>query len=284
MRVATVTLASAARATHVERQQDRLRSREPDVERVVVWLDPEPCAPRAFDAQLVHVPPAPDGLRLAAGRNAGVAAAITLGCDALILLDADCVPGDALVPRYVAAMRARPEALLSGPVTYLEEGVVVDASTDLAALTNPHAARPAPAADALVEAEEAQRVLFWSLSFACTAPTWRRIGGFDEAYVGYGGEDTDFAMRSAEAGVPLVWVGGADAYHQHHPTSSPPWRHLDDILANGARYARRWGSWPMDGWLRAFEDAGALERHGSGWRRVPGAVVPDPAAPGAASV
>ena len=49
-----------------------------DVARVVVWLDAEPAVPGAFDAELVHVPPADAGLRLAAGRNAGAAAAMAL--------------------------------------------------------------------------------------------------------------------------------------------------------------------------------------------------------------
>ncbi len=42
------------------------------------------------------------------------------------------------------------------------------------------------------------------------------IDGFDAGYTGYGGEDTDFAMRVQEAGGSLWWVGGADAFHQHH--------------------------------------------------------------------
>ena len=47
--------------------------------------------------------------------------------------------------------------------------------------------------------------LFWSLSFALTADTWRRIeaefGGFDEGFSGYGGEDTDFARQLREHGI-----------------------------------------------------------------------------------
>lgn len=268
MSLATITLASAARAMHVERQQTRLRERSPEVLRVVVWLDEQPPPTGAFGATLVHVPPAADGLRLAAGRNAGVAAAIAAGCDELVLLDADCVAGDDLLARYAAAMHAVPGGLLAGPVTYLAEGVAVLPTTDLEPLTAPHAARPAPEPGALLVADESQRVLFWSLSFALERDTWQRIGGFDEGYVGYGGEDTDFAMRAREAGAPLVWVGGAHAYHQHHPTSTPPWQHLDDILRNGRRYADRWGSWPMEGWLRAFEEAGAIAWHGGTWQRV----------------
>ncbi|MEV8529436.1 DUF6381 family protein [Streptomyces sp. NPDC052000] len=77
--------------------------------------------------------------------------------------------------------------------------------------------------------------LFWSLSFALTAATWERVGGLCEDYTGYGAEDTDFAARATSRGVGLWWVGGAPAYHQYHPTHSPPVQHLDDILRDGGR-------------------------------------------------
>ena len=83
------------------------------------------------------------------------------------------------------------------------------------------------------------------------------------------GEDTDLGMVARREGVDLVWVGGAHAYHQHHPVSSPPVEHLDDILRNGALFAERWGEWPMSGWIDGFVDAGAVEPHGDGFRRVP---------------
>ncbi|WP_254552743.1 hypothetical protein [Kitasatospora sp. MMS16-BH015] len=37
-------------------------------------------------------------------------------------------------------------------------------------------------------------------------------------------------------------------------------QHLDSILRNAAVFHHRWGWWPMEGWLRAFEDLG-LARH-----------------------
>jgi N-acetylglucosaminyl-diphospho-decaprenol L-rhamnosyltransferase len=147
----------------------------------------------------------------------------------------------------------------------------VDVADDaaLAAATNPHAARPAPAPGGVLAATPDQYPLFWSLSFAMTAAAWRdrTTPRFDEGYEGYGGEDTDFAFALRDAGTPMAWVGGADAYHQYHPTSKPPWQHLDDILRNGRRFAQRWGQWPMTGWLEAFEQAGAITRTGDSWAR-----------------
>ncbi|CAL4858723.1 hypothetical protein MMM2322_00361 [Microbacterium sp. MM2322] len=147
------------------------------------------------------------------------------------------------------------------------ESVTGDALDDVA--EPPVDAGRAHDLDAERVAASEEYALFWSLSFALTPETWRRIGGFDEAYEGYGGEDTDFAFRMRAQGVPLVWTGGAHAYHQYHQTSSPPWQHLDDILRNGALFHERWGEWPMTGWLDAFERGGGVIRYADGWRRAP---------------
>jgi N-acetylglucosaminyl-diphospho-decaprenol L-rhamnosyltransferase len=262
---AVVTIGSAARLDHLRRQQ-RFLMTEP-VRRIVVWLDADapPPVPEFAGAELVHVPPGEQGMRLAAGRDRGAERALAGGATLLVFLDADCLPGPSLLTRYRTAAAQHPSGLLCGPVTYLPEGVLPADAAALPALTAPHAARPAPPDGENVLGEHR---LFWSLSFAVTAETWRAVGGFDEAYEGYGGEDTDFAYAARAAHVPLVWVGGAHAYHQHHPTSAPPWQHLDDILRNGRLFADRWGTWPMEGWLEAFAAAGAIEHTSTGWARV----------------
>lgn len=267
---AAITICSASRLDHVRRQQRLLRAER--VRRVLVWLDAgaPPPVPEFAGAELVHVPPGRHGLRLAVGRDRGAERALATGAGLLVFLDADCLPGPDLFARYRTAARVQPGALLCGPVTYLSEGVLPEDAGALPALTAPHAARPAPPDGAVVPAGPGDHRLFWSLSFAVTPATWRTVGGFDEAYEGYGGEDTDFAYRARAAGVPLAWVGGAHAYHQHHPTSAPPWQHLDDILRNGRLFADRWGSWPMEGWLDAFAAAGAVERTPTGWARSAG--------------
>ncbi|RLK52569.1 glycosyltransferase family 2 protein [Microbacterium telephonicum] len=263
-RVAVISLCSTERVEHLRRQLAATAA-GPGIERIVVWIGAD--APPPLPAETVlTVPPAPEGLRLAAARNAGAEAAIAGGAELLIFLDADCIPGPRLVARYRRAADSAPDAVLCGPVTYLPPGAGVSAD-ELTAATAPHPARPAPDDDDLRRAIVPEYPLFWSLSFALTPATWERSGGFDEAYVGYGGEDTDFAFRLRERRIPLWWVGGAHAYHQHHPTSSPPWQHLDDILRNGAIFARTWGEWPMTGWLESFADAGAVRREVSGWVR-----------------
>jgi GT2 family glycosyltransferase len=108
-------------------------------------------------------------------------------------------------------------------------------------------------------AEVANPGLFWSLAFAIRRTTFARIGGFDERFTGYGAEDTDFGYAAKASGCPLYFLGGAIAFHQHHETFDPPVQHLNDIVANAIRYHRKWGWWPMDGWLQAFAQMGLVE-------------------------
>ncbi|MDV7351704.1 galactosyltransferase-related protein [Rhodococcus oxybenzonivorans] len=209
-------------------------------------------------------------LPLAAARNLGADAALAAGADLIVFLDVDCLAGPALLRRYrVAADHPRNHStLLCGPVTYLPPPGPGGYDLDrLAELRNPHPARPAPEDGTVLTGTDF--TLFWSLSFAVSRETWHRIGGFCTEYRGYGGEDTDFACSAAEAGIGLRWVGGADAFHQHHPVSDPPVEHLGDILANAHLFHRRWGWWPMRGWLEAFEALGLIDYDAAKLRWVP---------------
>jgi hypothetical protein len=81
---------------------------------------------------------------------------------------------------------------------------------------------------------------------------FRRVGGFDERYLGYGGEDTDFAKSFTTLGVPLGWTKGARAYHQYHPHHMPPVHHLRSIVRNAQLFEAKWGYRTMGHWLHAF--------------------------------
>ncbi|MEU9420673.1 glycosyltransferase family 2 protein [Streptomyces sp. NPDC048272] len=260
MRVAVITLA-AGRHSHLLLQQAGLArgTRGPDHYVIVSMADPEIAAlvvDRSPTADVLDVSLQSGRLPLAAARNAGAARALAAGADVLVFLDVDCVPGPGLLDGYARA--AQDGALLCGTVAYLPpppaRGYRLD---ELAHLAPPHPARPAPADGQIVRGGDPR--LFWSLSFALTADTWNHVGGFCEDYTGYGAEDTDYAATAARLGVDLWWVGGAAAYHQHHPTQNPPVQHVDDILRNGAIYRRRWGTWPMEGWLKDFEAQGLVE-------------------------
>lgn len=251
------------RHAHLRAQREFLARCDPSPAwHVVVAIDDD--AIEALGAEtpdlrtvVVRVPTTPAGLPVAAARNAGARAALERGADTLVFLDVDCLPSPALIGEYADALHARHAAIVCGPVTYLPPAPAAGWSSEaMLARRAPHPARPDPSAGTYVPIGPA---LFWSLSFAVRAATWHRLGGFFEGYVGYGGEDTDFGFVAAATGVEILFLGCADAYHQHHPVDDPPVGHLDDILRNSGIFHRRHGVLPMAGWLAAFGDAGLTE-------------------------
>jgi GT2 family glycosyltransferase len=270
--VAVVTIAHG-RHQHLDAQHASLAlgTRRPD-HYVVVAMDDAGLRPRSehgLRREVVHVPRHPQGLPLAAARNRGVARALELGADAVVLLDVDCLAGPDLVATYTDAATREPDTVWSGPVTYLPEpppGGYPLERLDL--LEDPHPARPDPGRGAVLR--NADPHLFWSLSFAVSRSAWHRAGGFCEDYVGYGGEDTDFGLRVVAVGLAHAWLGDARAYHQWHAVSAPPVEHLGDILRNAGIFHQRWGRWPMEGWLTAFAELGLAEFRRGRWVRTAG--------------
>ena len=273
MRIALVTIASG-RHEHLRRQREWVaaQSQPPLVHVVVSMGDPDirEVARLCRDVPTDVVDcPAGEHLPLAAARNAGVSRAAALGAERVVLLDVDCLPHRDLVRDYARALDRLGDrrAVVSGRVQYLPEGMTEADYTPqrVARVGRDHAVRVLPAPG---ELEQADPRLLWSLSIACTVATWNAAGGFDERYVGYGGEDTDFGQRLAAAGGGLWWLGGAAAYHQYHPTQSPPVQHAAAIARNANLFRRTWGFDPMEGWLRELEALGHLTRTGEDWRWV----------------
>lgn len=277
-RVAVVTVVHG-RHEHLRGQRWGLARQvlAPDEHVVVAMGDADVAGVAAAEpgppVRVVDVPLVDGRLPLAAARNAGVDAAFREDADVVVLLDVDCVPSPGLVAEYVDVLAprvTRPEdrpALACGVVRYLDAATTTtprDGWSDalLDAGSHPHPARPAPRPGTVRYGGDVD--LFWSLSFATTAADWRRVGGFDEGYVGYGGEDTDVGRRLEAADGDVLWLGGATAYHQFHGDGGLPVQHLEDIVRNGARFAARWGTWPMRGWLDAFEDLGLVRDDGAG--------------------
>ncbi len=229
------------------------RQTTPPLELVIAWMQPEP-APDLPDpgcpVRHLHVPG--ETMPLAAARNRAAAAARG---ERLIFLDVDCIPGPGLVAAYAGA---EAESLLLGEVLYLPEGAVGPRLlfADLDRVGRVHPSKPPIPATGLRREPEAKEL--WGLSFALPARAYAGIGGMDEGYVGYGGEETDFAVRLAASGVPTHWIAGARAYHQHHPVHVPPLPHFDSILRNAARFHARHGTWCMEYWLGQFRDAGLI--------------------------
>jgi N-acetylglucosaminyl-diphospho-decaprenol L-rhamnosyltransferase len=273
-RVAVVTIVRGRHA-HLAGQLGGLlaQDRDPDAYVVVAIDDPaahevvRDLAPSTWDVRTPAASLREGRMPLSAARNLGAAAAIEAGAGHLVFLDVDCVPAPTLVSRYaevLAQAPGGPPRVVCGDVAYEPP----PPGPGLAAgPPRHHPARPA-LAPGVVRVEE-DVSLFWSLSFAVSASDFTRIGGFDEDYVGYGGEDTDFGQRLARAGGKLVFVGDAGAVHQYHPSPSPPVQHVADVAANANLFAHKWGWWPMLSWLEEFRERGLVRRGPDGhWESV----------------
>lgn len=259
MQVTLCTLTRDRTRHLVNQVRGLLASATPPAAHVVAVMggeDPRPSVPETpWPIEFVDVP-GEHGLPLARARNVAVQAAATPG---VVLLDVDCVPAPDLIGTYGRALDTF-DGFLMGGVGYLPPGWdEVDLSEQaLAGVAEDHPARPTPPGRGQLRPTD-DWALFWSLSFAARRDTLlERVGGFDEGYGGYGAEDTDLALRARRAGVPLAWLGGARAFHQHHETHDPPVQHVSSIVGNARRFRQVWGTWPMEGWLSAFDRIGLV--------------------------
>ncbi len=207
-------------------------------------------------------------LPLARARNAVAAAATG---EILIFLDVDCIPHPDLVADYAAQTR-RGDGLTMGELLYLPAGAATDGWTveGFDAVAVRHSDRQGPPAEPRRRCEDYR--CFWSLTFAMHRDDWAASGGFDERYEGYGGEDTDFGRTLHERGIPIWWIRGARAYHQHHAHCMPPIHHIPSILRNTELFASKWGHRTMEHWLYGFRMMGLIENCRTGLRilREPG--------------
>lgn len=243
------------RQAHLDRLVEGLaRSAAPPDELIVIDMSDTPVILPPLDFPVGVKRLAGETLPLAAARN--LAAASAAG-EALLFLDVDCIVSSEVCGRMRSLVAER-DVVVCPEVLYLPPGALRSGPLDEAEMTavgRPHPVRPFPQTG---EAMETNPGLFWSLAFAMRRSSFARIGGFDEAYVGYGAEDTDLGFRMGRDGLPLIFAGGAPVFHQHHEGFDPPLQHFRALIANARRFHETWGIWPMEGWLKAMADLGLV--------------------------
>ncbi|WP_315913538.1 galactosyltransferase-related protein [Arthrobacter sp. lap29] len=223
---------------------------------VIVYMDDSCPAPLRCDVPLriIHISSSQShsGLPLSQARNRAAAAARTPN---LIFLDVDSIPSSDLFGTFTQVLSEETVLAMAEPrylTKPLESTLVVEDNSLLAASIRHHTREGLP-----MESNMSGHAMFWSLGFAIHATVFAEVGGFDERYTGYGGEDTDFAFRIREAKIPVKFIE-APVFHQHHGVYNPPLNHFLEIVENARLFHSRWSVWPMEGWLRAFARLGLI--------------------------
>ncbi len=167
--------------------------------------------------ELVEGFAAPYALRAAWQENAGRAAAanhaISLArAPLLVILDDDMVPAPGLLAAHLAAHDGRQTRFVMGPAPVRVPAGAHPFLRYMAATRNEHYARLAQPGHVFHVRE------LYSGNASVRRDVLLGVGGFDERYRTYGGEDVDLALRLQAAGVGLAFDGAAVAGEAYEKT------------------------------------------------------------------
>ncbi len=221
----TVVVTHYEQPAQLARTLTALERQDHPVEQVVV-SDDGSATPPEVPAHVRLVRQEDRGFRAAAARNLGAAGATS---DVLVFLDADTVPEPRFVGALVRRAAASPDVLAVGRRRHAHLSGNGDELPEPQWLVDGYAA-----SRDLLDADGRSFRYVISAVLAVRRELFTDLGGFDERFVGYGGEDWDLGYRAWNAGAVLVHERDAVAWHDGPDWAGRP----EDRVAKDAETAR----------------------------------------------
>ena len=249
-----ITIANASRVNQLKNQVNVIqKNRENAIEHIIVWMGQKP---NKLDFDQYHSIPIREfeistkesKLPLAKARNLGARVAKATH---LLFLDVDCIPAPNAIETLVKSFK---DNSVICPIPRYLDYVPTEGDFNI----DPSRIHQHPGRESIKKYTPEKWTSFWSIGFLISQLDFIKSGGFDDRFIGYGGEDTDFAMTLERNGLELIYVN-AHLLHQYHSKFDPPVPHLEDIVANAKRFKEKWGWFPMEKWLKSFKDKGFID-------------------------
>ena len=195
-----------------------------------------------------------ENLGVAGGRNRGFREAVRRGNDFVLSLDNDAYIDRRLIEELVAVAESDLRIGVLGPKTYSDDGSdrIQCAGGRITYTQNVCSERGAGETDRGQYDRIEDMDYFPGCGFMARREVFERLNFLDEAFYGYGHEDTDFCMRAVRLGYRVVYVPQAIMWHRGSTTIggySPRKKYLEAV--NSAYFVRKYGT-PKDCMKYAF--------------------------------
>jgi GT2 family glycosyltransferase len=189
-----------------------------------------------------------ENLGVAGGRNRGFREAVARSNDYVLSLDNDAYIDEHLLEELIAVAESDPRIGVVGPKTYSADGSRTIQCTGgrITYTQNVCSERGSGATDRGQYDRIEDMDYFPGCGFMARREVFERLNFLDEAFYGYGHEDTDFCVRAARLGYRVVYVPKAVMWHQGSTTIggySPRKKYLEAV--NSAYFVRKYGT-PKD--------------------------------------
>jgi GT2 family glycosyltransferase len=195
-----------------------------------------------------------ENLGVAGGRNCGFREASRRRNDYILSLDNDAHIDRHLIEQMVEVAESDPRIGVLGPKTYADDasGRIQCAGGRISFTQNVCSERGAGETDRGQYDRIEDVDYFPGCGFMARREVFERLNYLDEAFYGYGHEDTDFCVRAGRLGYRIVYVPKAVMWHQGSTTIggySPRKKYLEAV--NSAYFVRKYGT-PKDCLKYAF--------------------------------